>query len=229
MSGSYIPTQDQGLDNWSNTFQAGIAASPGTYGLAAGDAVSITSAYNTYHDAYLLGGVVQPHSQPVNPATRTPSTVAAKDVAKAAGLIVFRTYAQIIQNNAGVSDMDKSAIGITVRKTSRTPIPAPGTTPLMALVGSTHLQQTLRFADSATPTVKAKPFGALQMELWRGIAVAAITDPTLCDFYGLITKTPFPVDFMSGDVGKFATYFSRWTTRRGLVGPWSTSLVIAIL
>ena len=229
MGSSYIPTQDQGLDNWANTFQAAIAASPGTYGLAAGDATAITAAYNSYHAAYLLGGVVQPHSQPVNPATRTPATVAAKDSAKASALITFRTYAQIVQNNAGVSDMDKSAIGITIRKTSRTPIPAPGTTPLMALVGSTHLQQTLRFADSATPTVKAKPFGAMQMELWRGIGTAAITDPTLCDFYGLITKTPFPVDFVSGDVGKFATYFARWTTRTGKPGPWSTSLVIAIL
>lgn len=229
MAGSYIPTQDQGLDNWANTFQAAIAASPGAYGLASGDAVAITAAYNAYHAAYLLGGVVQPHSQPVNPATRTPSTVAAKDVQKAAALIVFRSYAQIIGSNAGVSDMDRSAAGLTIRATGRTPIPAPGTMPILGLVGATHLQQTLRFADSATPTVKAKPFGTIQMELWRGIGVAAITDPALTLFYGLITKTPFPVDFDAGDVGKFATYFGRWTTRRGLVGPWSTSLVIAIL
>lgn len=221
MPAPYIPATDTAFDTWSNNFQTKIAASPGTYGLAAGDATAITASFNLWHAAYLLA---------INPATRTSVTVAAKATQKALSLILFRTYAQLIQANTGVAPTDKVALGLTNRSTGRTPIPAPGTAPILGFIGATPGSHTLKYADTSTPTTKAKPFGSIQLELWNFVG----TEPPVggaagCSFYGLFTKTPYSVNFANGDIGKNSYYYARWTTRRGLVGPWSALLTAAIV
>jgi len=221
MSVPYIPAKDTALDVWANNFQTVIAAGPATYGLAAGDATSITAAFTAWHAAYLLA---------VNPATRTTATVAAKDVQKAASLIVWRTYAQLIQSNVSVSNMAKAAAGLTVKATGRTPIPAPGTAPILGFIGSTPGVQTLKYHDTSTPTTKAKPFGAIQLEVWASVgSIPPVGGPAGTAFVGLFTKSPFPVNYLSPQAGMTAYYYGRWTTRRGLVGPWSAQLSAVIV
>jgi hypothetical protein len=217
MSAPYIPAQDGQLDTWALNFETVIAASPVTYGLATADATAITAAYNSYHAAYILL---------TSPGTKNPTNVAAKDAAKAASLITFRTYAQIIQNNAGVSNAAKSAAGITVRSTARTPIPAPATIPILAVVSQQPGIANLGYADSATPTTKAKPFGAIQVEIWYD--VPATGSPMLANavFAGVQTKSPFQFPTPTGAKGKTIGMWARWSTRRGLVGPFSAELDI---
>lgn len=217
MSTPYIPAQDGQLDTWAQNFSATIAANPATYGLAAADATTITAAYTSYHAAYILL---------TSPATKTPTNVAAKDVAKAASLIVFRTYAQIVQNNAGVTNSAKAAAGLTVRSTARTPIPAPTTTPIVAFVSGQPGTSNLGYADAASPTTKAKPFGAIQMELWYDVPATGSPSLANATFAGLETKSPFAFATPSGATGKTIGVWGRWTTRRGLTGPWSSVLSI---
>lgn len=216
---SYIPARDTDFDAWAQNFSTVIAASPATYGLLAGDAASITAAYTAWNAAYTLA---------TNPATRTSPTIAAKDVQKASSLVVFRTYAQIIQNNAGVSDGAKSAAGLTVRATGRTPIPAPGTAPILGLVGVTPGVITFNYKDTSTPTTKAKPFGAIQLELWGDIPTTGSPSQAAARFLGLYTKSPNALVPVTGNVGKTIGLWARWTTRRGLVGPWSAELDVTI-
>jgi hypothetical protein len=217
MSTPYIPAKDSLLDTWAQNFAATITANPGAYGLAASDATTITAAYTSYHSAYILL---------TSPATKTPSNVAAKDIAKASSLITFRTYAQIIQNNAGVTNSAKSAAGLTVRSTARTPIPAPTTTPVLNFVSGQPGVANLGYADAASPTTKAKPFGAIQVEIWYD--VPATGSPVLDNavFLGLETKSPFQFPTPDGAKGKTIGIWARWTTRRGLTGPWSAELDI---
>lgn len=217
MSTPYIPAQDGQLDTWANNFRTTIAASPVTYGLVAGDSTSITAAYNSYHAAYLLL---------TNPATKTPTNVAAKDTAKASALITFRQYAQIIQNNAGVSNAARAAAGLTVRSTARTPIPAPATLPVLAVVSQQPGLANLGFADTATPTTKAKPFGAIQIEIWRDVPTTGAPNLANAEYVGDFTKSPFVIETPAGGVGKTNGIWARWKTRRGLTGPFSAELDI---
>jgi hypothetical protein len=217
MSTPYIPAQDGQLDTWANNFQTVIAASPATYGLVAGDGAAITAAYNSYHAAYTLL---------TSPATRNPTNVAAKDVAKANSLITFRTYAQIIQNNAGVSNGAKSAAGITVRSTARTPIPAPATIPIFGVVSQQPGLANLGYADSATPTTKAKPFGAIQVELWYDSPSNGTPSLANATYTGDYTKSPLTFDTPAGLTGRTIGIWGRWKTRRGLTGPFSAELAI---
>ena len=215
----YIPSRDANLADWMNNFSTLITGSPGTYALTAGDATTIA----TYVSAFVNALTVVS-----NPATKTRATVAAKDGAKAAMLDIVRPYAQQVRANRGVSNEHKVALGLTIADETRTPIPAPATNPILMVIGATPGEHTVRFADSATPDRRKKPFGAIGLQLFVVVAAAPVNDPAAAEFRSFVTKQPFAVMYEAADNGKVATYFARWQTRTGLVGPWSTGVAFTI-
>jgi hypothetical protein len=216
-AGPYIPAANAAFEAWAVNFQSVIAANPTNYGLLAGDATTITAAYNSWHAAYLLA---------TSPTTRTPATVAAMATAKAASLITFRSYAQIIQSNVAVSDANKAAAGLTVRATGRTPIPAPTNVPILGLVVQTPGVAQINYKNSANPTSKQKPYGALQVQLSYQVAPTGTPDPDAGNLGLVATKAPFLFNTPAGGTGKIIDIWGRFMTRRGLVGPWSAMLQI---
>ena len=105
--------------------------------------------------------------------------------------------AAIIQNNTAVTQEQKIDLGYTVRKTTKSPIPPPATVPILAYVGSTYLEHTLRFADQNTPASKAKPFGYAP-PCWSAFWLTAVgTAPSGAPTRTLpVTRNPFAaVDF----------------------------------
>lgn len=225
MQASYIPAKDADFQSWFLNFKALIAATPTDYGLVTGDATAITAVYTPWYAAYQAA---------TNPATRTSPTVAAKNNARANAEAVVRPYAVQISLNSGVTDLNKTAVGVTVKKTVPTPVPAPTTTPALSLVAGTHLQHQLRYYDTTTPTVKAKPPGATGIEIWRSIGQVAATDPGQAVYYGTWTKSPNIATYQTADVGKFAVYWARWVTTGGpggaaQPGPWSNALQLTVM
>jgi hypothetical protein len=225
MTTSYIPSTDAGFSAWLLNFSALITATPALYGLIAGDATAIAAQNTAYQAAYTLA---------TNPATRTAPTVAAKDAAKATALAVVRPYAVAISLNAGVDDLDKTAVGVTVRKTVPTPIPAPTVAPQVSFVSAIPLATTLKVVNSDEPTTKAKPFGAIGIEVWASVGTVAATDPAQLKYRYTATKIPTVLSFDAADQGKICTVASRYVTRGGnggvaKVGPWSALLSFVVL
>lgn len=225
MQPPYIPAKDADFENWLNNFSTLLTAAPTTYGLTAPDAVTVAASYSAWNAAYILA---------TNPATRTSSTIAQKDVERASATAVVRPFAIAIKLNTSVSDLDKTNIGVNLIVTTRTPIPPIITNPAMILVAATPGQHQLQFRDSATPTSKKKPFGAIGLEVWRAVGVAPAVSPDAAEFYQTWTKSPNTSTFDPADVGKYATYFARWTTRSGPGGtampsPWSAPLVAVVI
>ncbi len=225
MQAPYIPATDSGFDSWLTNFSTLLTGSPTTYGLVSGDAVIVAGVTATWSTAYAAA---------TNPSTRTSVTIAAKDSARNAATATVRPYATQISRNAGVTNDDKTAIGVNLPNPARTPVPPPSTQPVLSLVSATHNQQTIAYRDTSTPTSKAKPPGAISVEIWQAIAIAPITDTGFAKPLTLATKSPFNVGTLSGDAGKTATYFGRWTTRSGpggqnQVGPWSAPLSVTIV
>lgn len=208
----YIPPRDTEFAAWLDNFSTLITASPATYGLIAADAVVI-AAQNTAFGAALTAATGM--------GTRSPVTVAAKNVAKINALAIVRPYAQQVSLNAGVIVDDKIALGVNPRTNTPTPIPAPTQAPILSIVGATPLQHTLRFAPTDSPTSRGKPFGAMTMQLFALASATAVTDQAALAFVAQITKNPVAVDWDAGDTGKQAYYAARFVTRAGLVGPWS--------
>lgn len=216
---SYIPTRDVDLVPWADNFSTLITASPATYGLQDSDAVAIAAVVTDFDNAYATA---------INPSTRTPATIAAKDSAKGAMLPILRFYAQTIKLNQGVSNADKIALGIHINDAGPTPVPVPTTSPALTIDFQTHLRAVLRARDQTTPTSNAKPFGVVGGEVVCSVGTTVATDPDVAPFKRIQTKTPFDLNFDPADQGKIATVWERWFNRKGELGPWSTSVNLVI-
>lgn len=221
----YIPAKDVDFDAWLTNFSTLLTAAPTTYGLLAGDAVIVAGLQASWNAAYLLA---------TTPSTRTPVTVADKDAEKVAALAGVRPYAQRIAANPGVTDMDKVAIGVTVRVTTRTPVPPPAVSPGLSLVAMTPGQGQFRYFNLADPNSKKVPYGSGGVEVWSAVGTAFATDPSQATFRGRVTKAPFIQSFDPGDSGKKLTMWVRYVNRGGahgqpLVGPWSDVLQAVVV
>ena len=127
----------------------------------------------------------------------------------------------LLKDNVGISDEDKVAIGVRPINPNREPIECPQTSPLINIIANTPGAQTVVFADSTTPDSKAKPFGASELQLFRAVTTADAAPLSEAEFYGKFTRNPVAVQFDEADDGKIATYYARWASARGEVGPWS--------
>jgi hypothetical protein len=167
-----------------------------------------------------------------DPSTRTPVTVAAKDAARASAEFIVRPYAVQISLNPSVTNGDKVSIGVTVRSNTPTPIPAPVTPCVIALLSATPLVHQLQITPLGASN-KAKPQGCIAIEVARSVGTVAATDPNQLAIVGQYGKTPLIQSFLAGDQGKICTYAARFRTRSGpagvsQAGPWSalTSFVV---
>lgn len=220
----YIPKSDSGFASWLSNFSALLTASPTTYGLSAPDAV-VVAAENTAFQSALTAAS--------DPTTRTSVTVAAKDAARATAESIVRPFAVSISLNATVSNGDKTAIGVTVRSTTPTPIPAPVAVPSIELIKATPLVQQLQIRQTGS-TSKAKPAGAVSIEVARSIGTVPATDPDQLQIVGQYGKTPLLQNFVAGNQGKVVTYAARYRTQSGpggvsQAGPWSALVHFTVL
>lgn len=213
----YIPNKDADFATWLLNLSTLLTAAPATYGLTAPDAVIVAGVNTTFQAAYTAA---------IDPSTRTPVTITAKDAARAAAEATVRPYCVNVALNAAVAPEDKTALGVSLPRENPTPTPPPVTNPEVTLVQATSLQHTLSIRDVTTPTTKAKPPGVTGAEIHIALGTIAAVDPATARLKQITTKTPTRVDFNAEDRGKICTYFVRWTTRSGpqgiaQVGPWS--------
>lgn len=210
----YLPVRDGQLATWLANFSSLISAAPATYGLLAGDASVIAADNASYQAAYALV---------TSATTKTADTVSAKNTVKASILPTIRLYAQQISNNAGVTSANKIALGLNPKTTTPTPITAPTTAPVLTAQSTSTAGTIFRYRDAtASPSVKAKPFGVIGLQMFGQTAATPVTDPTLLPLITVGTKSPLTVALGSGAAGKIGYFAARWITRKGLVGPWSS-------
>lgn len=217
---NYIPTRDGDFDTWLNQFATYLSANYGALGVDLATANNINAGYATWNAAYnaAIGG-----------STRGPATVATKNGARAAVTVNVRIVAQLVNNNPTVTDDQRVALGITVRKTTKTPIPTPTSSPLLTFVAATPFSHTIRFADQNTPSSRALPFGALAMELHVFVSDTPPPVGALATMVLTATKNPYGVTFTGAQVGMNAYYKGYWRTRTGDLGPPSTIISQGII
>jgi hypothetical protein len=215
----YLPSKDADLSAWATNFSTLITATPTAYGLTAGQATTFSTAKSDFATKLETAS---------NPSTRTKSTVAAKNTSRAALLVLIRSYMRIVQGFPSITPTQLSDLGLTVRKTTPTPIGAPVTSPRLTLLATSGQGIDFRFSDETTPDSRSRPFGTAGMELWGSVGTAAPAGPEATSFRGLYTKnTNGPgsraarISFDSADVGKTAYLYARWIAPNGQVGPFS--------
>ncbi len=218
MSTRFLPVRESELDHWLANFAGSIAAAPGSYGLTAGDAASISAAVAAWHAAYQTS---------IAPSTRTISAVQAKRDQKRAVTAIVRRYAARIRGDAAIDSTLKLAIGLILRTPGGTPVPEPETVPKIFLRGQNTGEHLLQATDQVTGR-KGKPDRVAALVVFRTIADGPVLRPEGSAYIGLFTRPRFASAFTPADRGKTATYFARWANAKGQTGPWSQGLSVPI-
>ena len=204
---------------WMEGFSGGINSSPATYMLSQADADNL---------AFVVGNFATALAAAQLKGTRNAAEVAVKNAARDTAEQLCRSIAVQIKYNLGITDADKIAIGVRPVNHSRTPSPAPDSSPLLNIIGATPGAQTLRYADSFTPDRAAKPPGCSALLLYLHVGTEAVEEPTDVQLVGGFTRNPIGVPFAPEDDGKVATYFARWSSPRSEMGPWSLGVSMRI-
>jgi hypothetical protein len=208
----YIPTKDSLLALWAANFATLLSATPMLYGQTAAVATTVATVNNAFQAAYLLI---------TSTTTKTQSTVSAKNTARFNMLQIIRPIAQQISLNPGVTTGNKVAIGVNPRTSTPTPITTPTTNPVLTIATALPLQHIIRYRDSiASPSVKSKPYGVIQLQLFAAVSGTPITNPALLPQVAVATKSPFLYTWPSSAKGMTAYYAGAWVIRKGLVGPF---------
>lgn len=215
----YIPTTDAAFKSWLQNFAQKIQLDPQKYSLAPADAQVIMDHYQAYAAAF---DTVQ------FPDTRNSTTIGEKDAIRASAEASVRVYAQQIKLNKGLDNKLKLALGVHVDDPTRSPIPAPESSPLLMIVSAFSGVHHIRYADENTPASRKKPHGAKQLELWAHIGPNATANPDDAKYIGSFTKNPILNQLDPSAANMIATYFARWQTARGLIGPWSLPVAMTV-
>ncbi|MFN8139084.1 MAG: hypothetical protein U0R49_04730 [Fimbriimonadales bacterium] len=216
-----IPPGDAEFDTFQNNVFTYINANLVALGLTALDA-----------DVVLLG------TQHTSWGTDYPAHVAAQGTAQSARatkdatrLLLQNTIRRLfnrLQVSSAVSDAERAALGMTIRDTTRTPVEAPTTRPVLQGDTSDRLRVIISFADEGTPTSRAKPTGVAGCELWSKIGGAPPTDLGECDFLALDTRTPYVAEFDGSQANQTVHIIGVWVSSRGDRGPLSETLSVTI-
>ena len=206
----YIPGPDASFQAWQSNFVTYANANLAALGLVAADMTPITAAQSPWVNGFTA------HIAAVNAAKAAKQT---KDEARAAYVAAIRPLVRRLQASNVVSDAEKASLGITVAQTPG-PIGPPTTAPICSIECGMRLQQTLRFVDSATPTRKAKPAGALGVEIWNKVGTTPPTGENDLRFVAVDTNAPYVMNFDSADGGKTNFVWMRWVSPTGERGPW---------
>ncbi len=219
MANGYMPRADQPAKTWMRTFANGLLARPGIYGVTLSDAESVDAGVEVFELAL---------ARATDPPTRTRGSVCLKTETRVAAEQVIAQFYSMIKANRSVSNEDRIKIGMKPTRKRRGRVACPKSSPILNVVVHPSAQHLLRF-QNGDEIGKAKPAGAIALQVFVAMADERVTDPTQAHFLMAATRNPTRIQYERKDDGKVATYFARWISRRGETGPWSnpTSLRVA--
>jgi hypothetical protein len=211
----YIPRTDANFDAWQANFVSVVNGNLAGYGLVAGDLTPVTTAQTAWNTSFAAQQTAQAAAEA---ATQT------KDNDRTALVNAVRAVVRRIQATASVTDTAKAAAGITVPDSEPTPSGPPTSAPVGQVDTSQRLQHTVSFSDAQAPTSKVKPAGVRGCEIWMKVGTPPPVTAAELTFVTLDTRTPHVIPFDGADANKTVTYWLRWVSTRGEVGPWSAAV-----
>ena len=216
MGRSFLPVGDDAMLSFALNFSTLLTANYAAYDVAQAVATTYAAKYNTYKSALAAAKA---------PETRGNATVLAKKTAKNDLIDYTRQVARTIGNDMNVTDAQRQALGLTIRKVKPTPVPAPSARPAMELVSMVGRTATVNVYDSSSRTKRGKPASALGAKLYTFVGDAYPTDPTLWAYQGDYTKTKCEIVFDDYvENGAQVWVCAAWYNRKGETGPISVPL-----
>lgn len=208
----YMPAKLAEQVLWSANFSQQIGEPGFNVGLSEAQITAFNAVNGTLQAAWMVAS---------DPTTRTRITVANMHTALKNMRVMAKNLVSIIQGTSTVTDGQKEALRITVRKTHPTPVPVPTTEPKIEVVKVNGHEVTLRLSDADRPTSKARPVGTMGFTLMTYVGETPSMDTQAWTLQGNRGKpTKFVVDFdQSLEPGTTVWFTAFWYNARGESGP----------
>lgn len=210
----YIPQADAVLNVWQFNLIDYLSENAVAWGIPAEVVTSLRANQARWTAAY---------DKANNKQNRTAPDVVSKNEAHDDLIKEIRDVVQQwLVRNPKVTDADRVRMGVTVRSTNHTVVPAPDSFPVGSVDFSLRLQHSISFYDQASAHSNAKPEGVTGCEIYLKADGEAPKSVEEMNFQGTCSASPFMVKFENAKAGKTAWYWLRWVNRKGETGPWST-------
>ena len=220
---NYISRTDAGFDNWQKNFINVIIAYYVAWAIAAADEANLLTLQTTWTADYATGGKLMA-------ATRTKQQVAAKTAARKVYEKAIRSFVnRWVKGNTLISNAQRAAMGVTVSKTTRTPVQIPDTAPTLTIASGSGSQLIVGFRQAPhvitslptqrSATKKAKPNGYHSVRLYYVVGGTAPTSTAGCNVVIGMTKSPHKLRFNAADAGKTVYMYACWVNTKEQEGP----------
>ncbi len=211
----FLPRTDAGLRVFTKNFGTLLAENFARYGISE----EAATAYNELQQTF-----AERLEASLEPLTSGKRTVFLKNESRDELAAITRSIARQIDNLERTTDDQRQALGLTIRDTTKTPVPPPSTAPLLGTkpTQGRSVLLTLRGSEER----RAKPFGALNATVVTYSGPTPPMSPHDWTFAAIATRSTVELPFGSSDVSDTVWITAFWTSRRGQSGPAATPLKV---
>jgi hypothetical protein len=206
----YIPRKDAELVRWSTNFATKVSENISEWRIPNQEIDDLQAAVT---DFTVL------HTQADSPA-KTAIIVAEKNAARKTLVALIRGLVNFYLKNPIITDAQRIAMGLHVRDTTLTIIPAPASRPEFEIEVLDLRRLKVGFRDMGS-TSKAKPHGVNNALIFYAVLDTPPASPDVLTRFALATRTPFTLEFTESERGKTVYVAICWQNAKGEKGPMS--------
>lgn len=206
----YIPHKDSELVAWSANFSEQLAVHSPAWQVPSDEVADLQTANSAF--AAL-------HAQADSPAKNS-VIVARKNAARKTLVKKIRDLVNFRLKNPIITDDQRVELGLHVRDTTPTTIPAPKTRPELDLDVLDFRRIKVVFRDQGSSS-KAKPYGVNGAVIVYAVLDTPPADQSALTRSTLATRTPHTLEFTEEERGKTVYVAICWQNEKGEKGPWS--------
>jgi hypothetical protein len=206
----YIPKKDSELVAWSANFTAKVSAKAKDWEIPADEVAALQVADASYASL----------QKEVDSPARTAISVAEKNKARKVLEAKIRRLAGFRLKNPVITDAERISLGLHVRDTKPSAIPAPASRPELDVDVLDVRRLQIVFYDMGSVS-KAKPYGVSGAVVAYAVLDAPPANSDALTRIVVATRTPHVLEFTEQERGKSVYLAICWLNRRGQRGPWS--------
>lgn len=216
MNNKVIPSSDAAFDAFQKNFITQITTNAALWGFTPAMLAVLTALQMAWDSAWLAAS---------NKFNRTRTQIVAKDLARQLYVAQLRPFIKYnIYGNALMTNTDRIACGVKPHDTVRTPVPVPGTMPLISIAYNSANQVKVRFKqqpDASGSSLRGKPFGVSRCQIVYIIG-SQPASPAQCNNLQESGRSPITGNIDSAALrGQRLWYYARWVNTRNEYGPWT--------
>jgi hypothetical protein len=205
----YPPGREADLITATQTFHDVANVSPTTYSLTAAQLTTLATKLTDFQTKWDICQV---------PSTKTKVAVETKNVSKADLVSYLRSLVKVVQNAPTTTNAMRLALSIPERDLEPTPIPVPGSAPILTVKKVYGHQITCKL-ESAVSEGRALPPGVYGAQIYSFVGDEPASDTQVWFNQGVVTRTTFMVQLpASVPAGAKVWLTAAWINPRGMTG-----------